>query len=440
MTLVSIQSRRQDIIKALTQCRQKTLDLLTEIKQETFYRQVHPDFSPIGWHFGHIALVEASWILEKIIDLPPFFPEYRQLFAADGLPKAKRQHLPSVKTIQNYLALVREEVLNYLDIAPIETEERLWRWLVQHESQHNETIIFLWQLDQHQSNSSKWVISFTPQLDNDKLLLSNKVIDNQGNLTEMVEIPAGEFIMGNDEVYAQDNERPAHKVHLETYWIDRYPVTCQKYQEFILAEGYQNRNYWSEAGWQWLQANPVSRPLYWSNYPEWQNHPVCGVNYYEAQAYAKFAGKRLPTEAEWEKAAIQSFPADARQSLRVTAGQSNDKAPYHVSQEYNHDNLIGHTCPVDAYPHNQSIYGCYEMLGNVWEWTSSWFDGYPGFTSYLYDGYSQVYFDNQHRVLRGGSWATRPWALRTSFRNWYHPDVRQILAGFRCAADSADVY
>ncbi len=420
MTLVSIQSRRQDIVKALTRCRQKTLELLTEIKSEVFSRQVHPDFSPIGWHFGHIALVEAYWILENIVGLPPFFPEYRQLFAADGLPKAERQYLPSVKTIQDYLALVREEVLNYLNIAPIETEERLWRWLIQHESQHNETIIFLWQLYRHQHNLTHQGISFNSQLDRDIPLLESKVLDIQANLIEMVEIPAGEFVIGSSEIYAQDNELPAHKVYLETYWIDRYPVTCQQYQEFMEAGGYQNHNYWSEAGWQWLQANPVSHPLYWSDSPEWQAHPVCGVNYYEAQAYANFAGKRLPTEAEWEKAATNN----------------NGEALHQTSQQqYNHDNLIGHTSPVNAYPHSQSIYGCWDMLGNVWEWTASWFDGYPGFSSYLYDGYSQVYFDNKHRVLRGGSWATRPWALRTSFRNWYNPDVRQIIAGFRCAAD-----
>ena len=427
MTLVSIQSRRQDIIEALIQCRQKTLDLLTEIKSEAFYQQVHPNFSPIGWHFGHIALVEAYWILEKIVDLPPFFPEYRQLFAADGLPKAERQYLPSIKTVENYLSLVRKEVLDYLNIAPIETEERLWWWLIQHESQHNETIIFLWQLYRHQHNLTHREIAFN-------LLSEGKIVDAQAHshiptissektLTEMVEIPAGEFIMGSNEIYAQDNERPAHKIHLEAYWIDRYPVTCQQYQEFITAGGYQNHNYWSEEGWQWLQVNPVSHPLYWSNSPEWQNHPVCGVNYYEAQAYANFAGKRLPTEAEWEKAATQN------------KHKSSDQLS---QQQYNQDNLIGHTSPVNAYSHSQSIYGCCDMLGNVWEWTASWFNPYPGFASYLYEGYSQVYFDNKHRVLRGGSWATRPWALRTSFRNWYHPDVRQILAGFRCAVDAAN--
>lgn len=468
MKLASTQSLRQNIISTLGQCRQKTLDLLAEIELEGFYRQVHPDFSPIGWHFGHIASVEAHWILEDIIGLPPFFPEYRLLFTADGLPKAERQCLPSRETIQNYLARVRQEVLNYLQIAPIETEERLWRWLVQHESQHNEIILFLWQLyrQQHDLTSSIAVgrvgstsIVFNQNISNSQYDFSVPSLEaataTQPNLGEMVEIPAGEFIMGSNEVYAQDNERPAHTVNLKSYWIERFAVTCQQYQEFMQAGGYQNRNYWSEAGWQWLQVNPVSQPLHWSDAPEWQNHPVCGVNYYEAEAYANFVGKRLPTEAEWEKAASlvsrpkttnpltsnqQNFNKNSIRSVNfdvVTSFQKERDLSPMFPPQCNHDNLIGHTTPVNSYPNSQSAYGCHDMLGNVWEWTASWFQGYPGFISYLYQGYSQVYFDNQHRVLRGGSWATRPWALRTSFRNWYHPDVRQILAGFRCAADGS---
>jgi gamma-glutamyl hercynylcysteine S-oxide synthase len=413
LRLVSIQSRRQNIIATLTRCRQKTLDLLAEINSEAFYRQLHPDFSPIGWHFGHIALVESYWILENLVGLPPFYSEYRQLFAADGLSKVERQYLPSIKTIENYLATVREAVLDYLNIAPIETEERLWWWSIQHESQHNETIIFLWHFYRHQHDLVRSPLTWHSSLDWEASL-SDRIDDTKPNITEMVKIPAGEFVMGSNEIYTQDNERPAHKINLKSYWIDRHPVTCQQYEEFIQAGGYQNSNYWSTAGWQWLQDNPVSQPLYRSDTPQWQN-PVCGVNYYEAEAYANFAGKRLPNEAEWEKAATLN----------------SNKA----LGQYNHDNLIGHTTPVQIYPQSQSIYGCDDMLGNVWEWTASWFQGYEGFSSYPYSGYSQLYFDNRHRVLRGGSWASRPWTVRPSFRNWYEPEIRQILAGFRCAAD-----
>ena len=240
----------------------------------------------------------------------------------------------------------------------------------------------------------------------------------------MIEIPAGYFEQGNNAIDALDNERPVHQVYLDTYSIDRYPVTCGQYRVFMEAGGYHNPRWWSEDGWKWLQSQTVEQPLYWSNDPQWDNHPVCGVSWYEAEAYANFVGKRLPTEAEWEKAASWN-PISGRRTYPWGDVMPSDR-------RCNHNNAVGQTTPVNAYPDGQSAYGCCDLLGNVWEWTASVFDGYEGFISYPYAGYSQVYFDGQHRVLKGGSWATRSWALRSSFRNWYHPDVRQILAGFRC--------
>ncbi|OKH18835.1 hypothetical protein NIES593_21590 [Hydrococcus rivularis NIES-593] len=416
MKFVSIQSRREEIFKILQACRSRTLDLFADLDSETLCKQAHPDFSPVGWHLGHIAFTEAFWILECCAGLPPVFSQYHKLFAADGLPKSERQKLPGIEVIREYLDTVRTQVLTYLETAPLEKQERLWRWLIQHESQHSETIAFLLQLHRWDREGFYTQLHFS----NPKSLIQNPKSD------EMVEIPAGEFAMGSDAIDAQDNERPVHRVYLDAYRIDRYPVTCSQYRAFMAAGGYQERQFWSEEGWQWLQDNPVSQPLYWSDSSDWDNHPVCGVSWYEAEAYAQFAGKRLPTEAEWEKAA--SWDVEKGQKLLYPWGNSEPNVKL-----CNHDTLVGHTTPVDAYRGNQSAYGCCDMLGNVWEWTASWFAGYEGFKPYPYRGYSQTYFDNQHRVLRGGSWATRPWAMRSSFRNWYHPGVRQILAGFRCA-------
>lgn len=402
MKSTSVQFRKQAIARDLQQCRQTTLDLFEGIDAATFTRQAHPDFSPIGWHLGHVAFTEAYWILEHLGDFSPLFPEYRVLFAADGLPKTQRQNLPTIETIRDYLYIVRTKVLDYLEASSFDRQERLWQWLIQHESQHNETIAFILQLHRRNQNLSPAFLTLGSEVERKTDL----------DLNAMVPIPAGKFTMGSNAIAAQDNERPAHTVYLDSYWLDRYPVTCQQYRQFIISGGYQNRRYWSEPGWQWLQNNPVSQPLYWSDAAEWDNHPVCGVSYYEAEAYANFVGKRLPTEAEWEKAAV------GNNSLHC-----------------NHNSLIGHTTPVNVYPDSQSLYGCYDMLGNVWEWTASWFDRYSGFSSYPYVGYSQVYFDRQHRVLRGGSWATPSYTLRASFRNWYYPWIRQILVGFRCATD-----
>ncbi len=392
----------------MQQCRTSTLALFKGMDAATFRHQPHPDFSPVGWHLGHIAYIESFWLLEHCAGLTPLFPEYKRLFAADGLPKSERVNLPSLTDTRYYLDTVRAKVLNYLEFADLEAQERLLHFLLQHESQHAEIMTFVLLL----ASSPPPPIPPSPS---PPLSLS---------LTEMIRIQAGEFTQGNDSIDALDNESARHWVYLDTYWIDRYPVTCAEYQKFMTASGYQNPEYWSKSGWEWLQIEKVTQPLYWHLAQD--NHPVFGVSYYEAEAYARFVGKRLPTEAEWEKAA--SWDEKRKQSRTYPWGEA---APLNQCN-YNHC----HTAPVDANPAGQSAYGCEDMLGNVWEWTASWFATYPGFQSYPYIGYSQVYFDQQHRVLKGGSWATRPWALRSSFRNWYYPYMRQILAGFRCASDS----
>ncbi len=406
MKSASIQSLRYSITTALTQTRSPTLELLTQIDESLFCPQIHPEFSPIGWHFGHIALTEAYW-LQQLSDLTLSVPQtYQRLFATDGLPKQERQNLPAVGAIEEYLKTIRSQTLDYLATAPIAQQERLWRWLIQHETQHCETISFLWQLHQqrHLDIASLNTYQSSPSENIENMVATT--ID----VTEMLKVEGGKFTLGSNAIDALDNERPAHQIYLNTYWIDRHPVTCRQYAQFMTAGGYQGREYWSEAGWQWLQQYPVNQPLYWSNNADWLEHPVYGVSYYEAEAYSNFVQKRLPTEAEWEKAALGA------------------------SLNCNHGHLIGHTTPVDTYAET-SHYGCQDMLGNVWEWTASWFNGYPGFSPYPYPGYSQVYFDGQHRVLRGGSWATSSVGIRASFRNWYHPQVRQIFAGFRCAKD-----
>ncbi|MDZ8051000.1 MAG: ergothioneine biosynthesis protein EgtB [Aulosira sp. ZfuVER01] len=403
---LSKSSVREAITLAFVECRTKTLTLFEGMDRMTFCAQPHPDFSPVGWHLGHIAYTESLWLLERSAGLPCLFPQYRQLFAADGLPKAKRVELPDLEEIRYYLDTVRVKVLDSLKVADVEQNERLWRFLIQHESQHCEIMSMVLELVK------------VSRLNNKSLRTDRENQPAPDNLEEMIEIPAGEFAQGSNSIDALDNESPIYKVYLNTYYLDRYPVTCRQYRAFMEAGGYQDSSYWSEAGWNWLQTEQVTQPLYWQDDFSWDNHPVCGVSWYEAEAYARFVGKRLPTEAEWEKAASQNVEAKA------------------VIENCNCDRLIGKTTPVDAYPGGQSIYGLYDTLGNVWEWTASWFAGYQGFQSYPYIGYSQVYFDQKHRVLKGGSWATRPWVLRPSFRNWYYPSVRQVFTGFRCAADN----
>jgi ergothioneine biosynthesis protein EgtB len=378
--------------------------------------QVHPDFSPIGWHLGHIAYTEARWLLKHTAQPSLPDPEYPILFAADGLPKAARENLPPLSELLIYVQDVREQVLRYLQIAPLEEQWRLWRWLLQHESQHGETMSFLRHLQQTKAS----VATFKSP--------KSLPIFRQ---SAMVEIPAGPFRQGNDSLDALDNEGPSHGVDVATYWIDRYPVTQNEFLSFMQANGYQEPCWWSADGWDWKEGQGITQPLYWLGQGEdetlYQNYPVCGVSAYEADAYCRFVGKRLPTEAEWEKAA--AWGPNVMQSHPYPWGEQLPS-----DRTCNFYPRLGQPSPVNAYPQGQSAYGCYDLLGNVWEWTATVFAPYPNFQSYPYSGYSAAYFDGQHRVLKGGSWATRPWALRNSFRNWYHPNVRQILAGFRCAS------
>ena len=402
------QSVKTDIEQDLHQCRQLTLNILNQIDSKQFYQQAHPDFSPVGWHLGHIAFTEAYWILEYLGGLPPLFPEYKRLFAADGLPKTERQNLPSPEFIQDYLNIVREEVLAYLNKASLAAEERLWRWLIQHESQHGETIaVILHLFDSKQPNQNQ--LHLPPPI------------------PSMITIPSGEFILGSTAIMAQDNESPTSLIYLDSYAIDKYPVTCGEYQEFITLGGYDHPQHWSEEGWYWKESYSITQPLYWDETRIRRYHPVYGVSYYEADAYARFVGKRLPTELEWEKAA--SWHPGEQKKYHYPWG---DHLP-NISN-CNHHLNVGGTTPVNAYPQGQSPWGCYDLLGNVWEWTASDFVGYSDFESYPYPGYSQTYFDNKHRVLRGGSWATRSWALRATFRNWYYPEIRQVVVGFRCVS------
>jgi len=363
---------------ALTDTRHQTLSLIADIPSDFLRKQSHPDFSPIGWHLGHIAYTESMWIAEHLNQQPRQFGQYKKLFAADGLPKSERENLPALDELLAYLQRVRSHTITYLNSHPNPTQQtlRLWHWLIQHEGQHTETMAMVLAMHRLQRG-----LSFNRSMT--QPVTSNTLTSDMGT-SDMILIESGTFTQGNDAAYAIDNEQPAHCVHIDCYWIDRAPVTCHQYRAFVEAGGYQNRKYWCNEGWQWLNSSNTQQPLYGLGETGFEHYPICGVSWYEASAYARFVNKRLPTEAEWEKAAH----ADA---------------------------------------------GGEHRLGNVWEWTDSWFSAYSGFNPFPYEGYSQLYFDGARRVLRGGSWASPQSILRPSFRTWYHPHRREVFAGFRCA-------
>jgi ergothioneine biosynthesis protein EgtB len=233
-----------------------------------------------------------------------------------------------------------------------------------------------------------------------------------GAVGSRVEFGGGEVAMGNADVaYAYDNERPRHRVRLEPFWIDAAPATVREFGEFLRAGGYRKRRFWSDEGWRWRVEHAVDAPLSWidGRHPDGAlDHPVSCISWFEADAYARFRGARLPTEAEWEIA-------------RASIG--------HATPPGNHGCLHLGTVPVGACSATNDL--C-DLAGQVWEWTSSWFAPYRGFRPYPYREYSEPWFGT-HRVLRGGCWATSPALCRPAFRNWYEPGFREIPAGVRCA-------
>jgi iron(II)-dependent oxidoreductase len=253
-------------------------------------------------------------------------------------------------------------------------------------------------------------------------------------------IPGGPVRLGSDAPWAYDNERPAHTAHVAPFLIDAHPVTNGDYLVFVESGGYEEARWWHPEGWAFIQSQGLRHPQFWlpqgqhvwlrrrfgTVEPLPKDEPVQHVCWYEADAYARWAGKRLPTEAEWEKAAKGSDGTPREYPW-------GDTAPTEA-----HANLGGDTwgpAPVGAYPAGVSADGVWGLLGDVWEWTASDFQPYAGFRAFPYREYSEVFFGEKYKVLRGGAWASAPVAVRGAFRNWDLPIRRQIFAGFRCARD-----
>jgi iron(II)-dependent oxidoreductase len=249
----------------------------------------------------------------------------------------------------------------------------------------------------------------------------------------------------SSDAWALDNERPAHQVDVASYAIDTVPVSNAAYRAFLEAGGYDDDRLWTSAGWRWRCESGKRAPAFWFREggpsgtwmrrrfarvePLPDEEPVQHVCWFEADAYARWAGRRLPTEAEWEKAA--SWDAASGTKRRFPWGEDPP-----TDTQANLGQTRYHPTAAGSFPAGASATGVLQMVGDVWEWTSSELTGYPGFRSFPYKEYSEVFFDDGYKVLRGGSWATDPLACRTTFRNWDHPIRRQIFAGFRTARDA----
>ena len=419
------QDRKARIRDGLERVRARTLWLLERVPDEFLRLRVHDFYSPVGWHFGHVGRTEEFWTVGEAMGRPLLDDRLTFILAdtADN-PKDDRVNIPDRAGLVEYLERTRASVLRALDAADLDCHEAIladgyaWEFAIQHECQHQETIAEMLQLIQRR----------LPQRPVEGLPWTPSV------RSETVLIEGGEFTMGSDDPFGYDNEKRAHRTTVADFRLSRTPVTAFEWTEFVAADGYGRPELWSDAGWRWREETAATLPEHWINAEDgaWATHgpwglralhpdeAVCGVSGHEADAFARWAGKRLPTEAEWEFAA-------ARRGGRYPWG---DGEP--TEARANHGLVRWGPTPVGSFP---AVDGLSDLAGNVWEWTSSPFLPYPGFDAYPYDGYSKDHMEGRHRVVRGGSWATSPSILRRSFRNWYVPTYRQGFLGLRLAED-----
>ena len=442
MSTIAIQSRvdPRAIAGHLLEARDRTFLLTSPLTDEELQAQHDPLMSPILWDLGHIAHFEELW-LTRNLEGPVEFVEMPGLFNPFEHPRSERGalRLPGLAECRGIMDEIRGRVLGRLAVNdfdqanPLLRDGYVYNMVLQHEYQHNETILQTLQLKRGRPYSP--AVRFDAPVAGS----GSRVPAGGGR---MLRFPGGAVEFGTDDrSAAYDNERDRHVVELPPFWIDQDPVTNGDFVIFIAAAGYSTREYWSDAGWKWVTESGAQAPMYWSwvdgswvtrsmdqTGPVKASHPVCHVSYYEAEAFARFAGKRLPTEFEWEAAASWD-PSSGTKRSYPWGEQSPSKDLANVDQ------LSFGTRAVGSYPRNMSPLGCYGMIGDVWEWTASDLRPYPGFHSFPYPEYSEAFFGPEYKVLRGGSWATRPGAIRNTFRNWDYPIRRQIFSGFRCARD-----
>jgi len=406
---------------ALQEARQRTLELVAPFSDAALETSHLSLMSPLVWDLAHIAAYEDLWLVHRHGGERLLHPELAAMYDAFETPRAVRGDLPLLNRAQAlaYLEEVRERALEILDrTGPALVHEMV----LQHEQQHNETMLQAIELAR---------LDCAPGVEP-----AERPAGGGGHTgLEAVEVPAGPFMMGApDGRFAYDNERPPRIVDAPAFRIGRTPITNATFLRFVEGGGYQRREWWPRESFAWKEDHDITHPAGWAAGPngwrQWRidgwaplhpDEPVVHVSWFEADAFARAHGARLPTEAEWEKAA--AWDQATRTSLARPPGRANldqrGLGPWPVGS------LDG-----------ASPSGALGMLGDVWEWTATDFRGYPGFVADPYPEYSEVFFGPRYRVLRGGSWATRERVATTSFRNWDLPERRQIFSGIRLAWDA----
>jgi iron(II)-dependent oxidoreductase len=409
--------------------RRRTFELVADLDDSQLLGPQLSIVNPLLWEIGHVAWFQEKWVLRHALGEPPIRADGDALWdsAAVGHDTRWALPLPTRKDTLAYMTEARDRVLDRL--ARWETDPRLFYfalYAVFHEDMHDEAFTY-----------TRQTHGYSPP----RLSIAGAAAAEAGALVGDVSLAGGTFLLGAtpDEPFVFDNEKWAHPVTVAPFALARAPVTQADFAGFVDDTGYHRRELWSEEGWTWRTAAGAAQPVYWRradrgwerrDFDRWvalePHRPVLHVNWHEAQAYCRWARRRLPTEAEWEFAAALD-PATGTKR-RFPWGD----APPVAGQAQLDARILG-CADVAAYPEGDAAVGARQMIGNVWEWTEDAFAPYPGFVSDAYQEYSQPWFFT-HKVLRGGCWATRARLLRNTWRNFYTPDRRDVWAGFRTCA------
>ncbi len=409
-----------DLRSALRDARRRTLAYVRDLRDEQLHLPLLATVNPMLWELGHVAYFAEFWTLRTLAGAPPMRADADGLYDSARVAHDDRWALPLPDRAGTlaYLAEQLERTIAGIGDDPTAASRYFSRLALHHEDMHGEAILY-----------TRQGLAYA------KPPLPPPHAPPRGDRSgEHVAIAAGTYRIGArpTDAFVWDNEKWEHDVHLDAYAIAREPVTNAEFVRFVEAGGYDNADHWSEAGRVWLAEAQPLHPLSWRrgaqgwerrSFDRWialaPNEPVVGVNAFEAQAYCAFVGKRLPSEAEWEIAATGG-------TRRTYPWGEDEPTPQHA----NLDGWYGELTEVGAFPAGMSPFGVRDLLGNVWEWTSTPFGPYPGFAPDPYREYSEPWFGD-HVVLRGGAWSTRARMITTRWRNFYRPQRRDILTGFR---------
>jgi gamma-glutamyl hercynylcysteine S-oxide synthase len=433
MTVPVTSARLADMLR---DSRNRTLELVAGLSPEQLLGPRLDIVNPLLWEIGHLAWFHEHFALRRLDGGDTLLPEADHLYNSAVVPHDTRWDLPlpSLDRTLEYMLAVQDALVSRLD-RPLASEDEsfLYQLTTFHEDMHDEAFTY-----------TRQTLGYPePKFRGSRLPADAEAGAWPGD----IEVPGGRFVLGSSPAapFVFDNEKWAHPVTVGPFRIARAPVTNAEFAAFVAAGGYRQRKFWDEPGWHWRESVGAEHPIYWigDNSGRWAvrrfdreeelrpHQPVIHVNWHEASAWCRWAGRRLPTEVEWEVAAAAEPTGDGGLGKCKRTYPWGEAAP--TARHANLDAVALGCVDVAACAEGDSPWGCRQMIGNVWEWTESTFEPYPGFSPDVYEEYSEPWFGTRN-VLRGGAWATRSRMINNNYRNFFPPDRRDVLAGFRTVA------